>query len=109
MLPRDGFFVEEICQAGFAARFAFPVFSPRTYVSSGYQDNLGFGFMTALGVKVANPGRAVVSISGDGGFMFGVQELATAAQHGLASSPSSSTIRASATCSATRRRATAGA
>jgi acetolactate synthase-1/2/3 large subunit len=33
---------------------------------------------------VANPGKAVVSITGDGGFMFGVQELATAAQYGIA-------------------------
>jgi acetolactate synthase I/II/III large subunit len=81
VLPRDGFFVEEISQMGFTARFAFPVFEPRTYVSSGYQDNLGFGFMTALGVKVANPGKVVISINGDGGFLFGVQELATAAQH----------------------------
>jgi acetolactate synthase-1/2/3 large subunit len=81
ILPRDGFFVEEISQMGFTARFAFPVFEPRTYVSSGYQDNLGFGFMTALGVKVANPEKIVVSINGDGGFLFGVQELATAAQH----------------------------
>jgi acetolactate synthase-1/2/3 large subunit len=57
------------------------VYEPRTYVASGYQDNLGFGYMTALGVKVANPGKAVVSINGDGGFMFGVQELATAVQY----------------------------
>jgi acetolactate synthase-1/2/3 large subunit len=83
LLPRDGFFVEEICQAGFAARFAFPVYEPRTYVSCGYQDNLGFGFMTALGVKAAHPDKLVISISGDGGFMFGVQELATAMQHKL--------------------------
>ena len=81
VLPRDGFFVEEISQMGFTARFAFPVYEPRTYVSSGYQDNLGFGFMTALGVKVANPDKVVISINGDGGFLFGVQELATAAQH----------------------------
>jgi acetolactate synthase I/II/III large subunit len=81
VLPRDGFFVEEICQAGFTARFGFPVYAPRTYVTCGYQDNLGFGFMTALGVKVAHPDKAVVSINGDGGFMFGVQELATAAQY----------------------------
>ncbi len=80
-LPRDGFFVEEISQMGFTARFAFPVYQPRTYVGSGYQDNLGFGFMTALGVKVANPDKVVISINGDGGFLFGVQELATAAQH----------------------------
>jgi acetolactate synthase I/II/III large subunit len=81
VLPRDGFFVEEISQVGFTARFGFPVYEPRTYVASGYQDNLGFGYMTSLGVKVANPTRAVVSVNGDGGFMFGVQELATAVQH----------------------------
>jgi len=84
LLPRDGFLVEEICQVGFAARFAFPVYEPRTYVTCGYQDNLGYGFMTALGVKVAHPDKPVIAISGDGGFMFGVQELATAVQHGLA-------------------------
>ena len=82
-LPPDGFFVEEITQTGFAARFGFPVYGPRQYVTCGYQDSLGFGFQTGLGVKIANPGRCVVSISGDGGFMFGVQELATAVQHGI--------------------------
>ena len=81
MLPRDGFFVEEISQMGFAARFAFPVYAPRQYVTCGYQDNLGFGYNTALGVKVAHPDKAVVSISGDGGFLFGAQEMATAVQH----------------------------
>jgi acetolactate synthase I/II/III large subunit len=85
VLPRDGYFVEEISQVGFTARFAFPVYAPRTYVASGYQDNLGFGYMTSLGVKVANPRKAVVSINGDGGFMFGVQELATAVQHRIGS------------------------
>jgi len=83
VLPRDGFFVEEISQMGFTSRFGFPVYQPRTFVTGGYQDNLGFGYMTALGVKVANPGKPVVSINGDGGFMFGVQELATAAQYGI--------------------------
>lgn len=84
VLPRDGFFVEEVSQVGFTARMCFPVFAPRQYVTCGYQDNLGFGFNTALGVKVANPDKAVVSVSGDGGFMFGVQELATARQFGIA-------------------------
>lgn len=81
VLPRDGFFVEEVSQVGFTARMCFPVYAPRQYVTCGYQDNLGFGFNTALGVKVANPDKAVVSVSGDGGFLFGVQELATAVQH----------------------------
>jgi acetolactate synthase I/II/III large subunit len=79
-LPDDGFLVPELTQVGFTSYFGFEVRQPRGYVSEGYQGTLGFGFPTALGVKVANPNRAVVSITGDGGFMFAVQELATAAQ-----------------------------
>jgi acetolactate synthase-1/2/3 large subunit len=82
-LPRDGFFVEEISQVGFASYFGFPVYEPRTFVTCGYQGTLGFGFPTALGVKVGNPDKPVVSITGDGGFMFGVQELAAAVQHDI--------------------------
>ncbi len=83
VLPRDGFLVDEVCQMGFATPYGFPVYEPLTFVSGGYQGNLGFGFPTALGVKVANPDKAVISIAGDGGFMFGVQELATAAQYNI--------------------------
>lgn len=81
LLPVDGFVTDELSQVGFTSVFGFPIYRPRTMVSSGYQGNLGFGFPTALGVKVANPDKAVVAICGDGGFMFGVQELATAVQY----------------------------
>jgi acetolactate synthase-1/2/3 large subunit len=84
VLPRDGFFVTELSQVGFASYFGFPVYEPRTYVSEGYQGTLGFGFPTALGVKAAYPDRPVVSVTGDGGFMFAVEELATAAQEEIA-------------------------
>jgi acetolactate synthase I/II/III large subunit len=80
LLPRDGFFVGELSQVGFTSYFGFPVLAPRSYVSEGYQGTLGFGFPTALGVKIANPDRVVLSVTGDGGFMFAVQELATAVQ-----------------------------
>lgn len=83
VLPRNGFFVEEICQAGFTSYYGFPVYTPRSFVTCGHQGTLGFGYSTALGVKAGNPDKPVVSISGDGGFMFGVQELATAMQHGI--------------------------
>ena len=82
-LPDDGFFLTELCQVGFASYFAWDARQPRTYVSEGYQGTLGYGFPTALGVKVANPDRKVVAVCGDGGFMFGVQELATAAQEAI--------------------------
>jgi acetolactate synthase-1/2/3 large subunit len=83
-LPQDGIFVEEMTQVGYASRFAFPVYGPRSFLSTGYQGTLGWGYASALGAKVARPGVPVVSINGDGGFMFNVQELATAAQHGIA-------------------------
>jgi acetolactate synthase-1/2/3 large subunit len=83
VLPSDGFFVEELCQAGYTAWSAFPVYEPRTYVRGGYLASLGFGYGAALGVKVAHPDRAVVSISGDGGFQLALQELGTAAEHGI--------------------------
>lgn len=80
VLPRDGFLVEEISQVGFTSWLGFPVYEPRHLVTCGYQGNLGHGFQTGLGVKEANPDKVVFSIAGDGGFMFGVQELATAVQ-----------------------------
>lgn len=82
-LPEEGIFVEELTQVGYVARFGFPVYRPRSYIGSGYQGTLGFGFATALGVKIGNPDRPVLSISGDGGFMYNVQELSTAVQQGI--------------------------
>jgi acetolactate synthase-1/2/3 large subunit len=83
-LPEDGIFVDEITQLGHAARFGYPVYRPRTFITPGYQGTLGWGYATALGVKVARPEAPVVSISGDGGFLFGAPELATAVRHGIA-------------------------
>jgi acetolactate synthase I/II/III large subunit len=82
-LPRDGFFVDEMCQAGYTSWLGFPVYGPRSFVTSGYQGTLGYGFPTALGVKVAHPDRAVVSVTGDGGFMFACAELATAVKYDI--------------------------
>ena len=83
-LPEDGIFVDEVTQVGFVSRLAFPVLKPRTFLSPGYQDNLGWGFGAALGVKAAKPAQAVLAIAGDGGFLYQAGELATARQHNLA-------------------------
>jgi acetolactate synthase-1/2/3 large subunit len=80
VLPSNAIVTDELSQVGFASWYGFPVYEPRTFITSGYQGTLGSGFPTALGAKVANPDRPVVAITGDGGFMFGVQELATAVQ-----------------------------
>ena len=83
-LPEDGFVVGESTQLAYMARIAMPFTQPGTYVSPGYQGTLGYGFPTALGVKVGNPDRHVVSITGDGGFLFAGTELATAVQQRIA-------------------------
>jgi acetolactate synthase I/II/III large subunit len=80
VLPHNAIVTDELSQVGFASWYGFPIFEPRTFITSGYQGTLGSGFPTALGAKVAHPDRPVVAITGDGGFMFGVQELATAVQ-----------------------------
>lgn len=80
-LPEDGIFIDEVTQMGFVARLAFPVLRPRTFLSPGYQDNLGWGYATALGAQHARPDVPVVAIAGDGGFMFAANELATAVRH----------------------------
>jgi acetolactate synthase-1/2/3 large subunit len=80
-LPEDGIFVDEVTQIGFAARLALPVYRPRTFLSPGYQDNLGWGFATALGAQHARPDVPVLAISGDGGFLYTATELATAMRH----------------------------
>jgi acetolactate synthase-1/2/3 large subunit len=80
-LPEDGIYVDEVTQIGFAARLAFPVYKPRTFLSPGYQDNLGWGYATALGAQHARPDVPVLSINGDGGFLYTGNELATAMRH----------------------------
>lgn len=82
-LPDDGVLVEELTQVGYAARLAYPVYEPRTWITPGYQGTLGYGFPTALGVKVGRPEVPVVSITGDGGFGWGLQELSTARKYGI--------------------------
>jgi len=82
-LPEDGFFVDEVTQVGFASWYAFPTYHPRHFISAGYQGTLGYGYATALGVQAAHPDKKVIAIAGDGGFLFNVQELATAVQYGL--------------------------
>jgi acetolactate synthase I/II/III large subunit len=84
VLPDDGILVDEVTQMGYVADMAYPTYRPRTLITSGYQGTLGYGFATALGVKVANPDKPVISISGDGGFMYNVQELSTAVAHNIA-------------------------
>jgi acetolactate synthase-1/2/3 large subunit len=81
VLPDDGVLIDELTQVGYTARNAYETRKPRTFISSGYQGTLGWGVATALGAKHALGDVPVVALSGDGGFMFNVQELSTAVRH----------------------------
>ena len=82
-MPEDSVFVAGMTQVGYYSRPNFPVYHPRTYLTSSYFGNLGYAYPTALGAKVACPDKAVVAVSGDGGFLFNSQEIATAVLHDI--------------------------
>ncbi len=83
VMSDDGILVEGVTQIGYAARELYTTQQPRTYITSSYFGNLGYAYPTALGAKVARPDAPVVAISGDGGFLYNSQELATAVKHGI--------------------------
>jgi acetolactate synthase-1/2/3 large subunit len=63
--------------------FHFPVLEPRTFLYPVGSATLGYGVPAAIGAKIAHPDRQVLAVLGDGGFMFSVNELATAVKYGL--------------------------
>jgi acetolactate synthase I/II/III large subunit len=81
--PPGAILVGDMTQIGYHSRPFWPVYEPRTYLTSSYSGNLGYGFPTALGAKVARPDRPVVAVCGDGGFLFNSQELSTAVRYGI--------------------------
>lgn len=82
-LPEEEIVCFDVTQLHFYSWFGFPIYRPRTVIQPGYQGTLGYGYPTALGAKVAAPGRKVLYVGGDGGFMFNVQEISTALRFGI--------------------------
>jgi len=82
-LDEDSIVVSGVTNIGYWSHFAYEVKKPRTYLTASYAATLGFAFPTALGAKIAAPNETVVSLSGDGGFMYALPELATAVQYGI--------------------------
>ncbi|MDP6823578.1 MAG: thiamine pyrophosphate-binding protein [Dehalococcoidia bacterium] len=79
----DAVLIAGMTNIGYWSHIAYDVREGGEFITSGYFGNLGFGFPTALGAKVAAGDRPVVALCGDGGFMYSPQELATAKQHGI--------------------------
>ena len=77
-LPDDAIFVDDLTLVGYWMPLVMETYHPRTLIHPGTYGTLGYSLPAAIGAKLACPGQTVVSISGDGGFMFTAQELATA-------------------------------
>jgi acetolactate synthase-1/2/3 large subunit len=81
VLPRDAVVSVDVTTVGYRAFDEFPTYEPRTFLYPCHYVNLGYAFPAALGAKLARPDRAVVSVSGDGGFLMTAYELITAVQY----------------------------
>ncbi|MDH3633412.1 MAG: 5-guanidino-2-oxopentanoate decarboxylase [Gammaproteobacteria bacterium] len=84
VLPDDTVVMGDICQLVYTGSFAFNVSRPRLWHYPAGYCTLGCGLPDAIGAKLALPEAPVVTFAGDGGFMFTVQELVTAAELELA-------------------------
>lgn len=82
-MAADDILVSGMTNVGYWSHLGYPASAPRTYVTSSYFGTLGYAYPTALGAKVGMPDRGVVALCGDGGFMYNLQELSTAARYGI--------------------------
>jgi acetolactate synthase-1/2/3 large subunit len=77
-LPDDAIFVDDLTLVGYWMPMLMEIYRPRTLIHPGTYGTLGYSLPAAIGAKLACPQQPVISLSGDGGFLFTVQELATA-------------------------------
>ena len=84
VLPQDAIVMGDASQIVYSGSFAMPMELERCWYYSGTYCALGVALPMAIGAKIGAPHRPVVAVAGDGGFMFTVNELATAAEEHLA-------------------------
>jgi thiamine pyrophosphate-dependent acetolactate synthase large subunit-like protein len=82
-LPEDGVVVADMTQIAYTGGRDFPVSRPGCWLCPNGYGTLGFALPAAIGAKLGAPARPIVALAGDAGFLFTVQELATAVQENL--------------------------
>lgn len=82
-LAPDAIVVNDQTGINYWMEWHFPVLEPRTFLYPVGSATLGYAVPAAIGAKVANPERQVIAVAGDGGFLFSVNELATAVKYRL--------------------------
>ncbi len=83
-LPANTIIMGDATQIVYTGSFAMPMEMERCWYYSGTYCALGVALPMAIGAKLGAPHRPVVAVAGDGGFMFTVNELATAVEERLA-------------------------
>ena len=81
VLPRDTIYAIDVHALGYASFAEFPIYDPRTFLYPNIGVALGHAYPAAIGAKVAYPDRPVICFSGDGGFLMGAVEMATAMKY----------------------------
>jgi len=84
VIPRDGSLVIDNTLLGYWAEYFYQSFRPGGLMTAKGSSIIGFSFPAALGLRIACPERPVVAVTGDGGFLYGAQEMATCRRHGVA-------------------------
>ena len=82
-IPDDTIIMGDIAQLVYTGTAAMKTLLPRTWFYPAGFGTLGCALPDAIGAKLALPDRTVVALVGDGGFMFTVNELATAVEEEL--------------------------
>ncbi len=80
---REATYVSSIGLSQIAGAQFLHVFKPRSWINCGQAGPLGWTVPAALGVRVADPARKIVALSGDYDFQFLIEELAVGAQFKL--------------------------
>jgi acetolactate synthase-1/2/3 large subunit len=83
-LPRDAVHAWDMTILAYCASAHFPALAPRRFLYPLGSGTLGYAWPAALGAKVALPELPALAVVGDGGLSYGIMELATARQHGIA-------------------------
>src|SRR5919197_1562374 len=82
-VPRDAITTWDMTILAYWAASHFPVFEPRTFLYPLGSGTLGYAWPAALGASLAARDTPVLAVVGDGGFLYGIQELAAASQYAL--------------------------
>ncbi len=79
----DAIITTEVGQTQMWAAQYYKCRNPRSFISSGGLGTMGYGLGAALGAKTGNPDKTVVNMAGDGSFAMNLNELISAAAHGI--------------------------